>query len=313
VVIDRLRPHPHRGDVIAAGAVPLSLAAVVIDFRMIQWPLGVRFAVVALITAVLLSIAWLAELEQSSPRAYHSVLLIAGLLPLILGLILLAELLGASRPPGAGALGWTFAVEAGVAAAAARRANSAASTLIAALAGGIAVQALVQWIFHPHGQGTLRAIVVVLVLAYAAAATALRERRRRHSVAFVNAAGLATLALAGTYLVAGLGNLPRTPGVPFGLKAFLLVIGLGLVAYAAIDREPGPGYLGLAVLGAFAWFVGVPVVERGSLLGWPLLLLVIGVAGIVIGLRPRKPLPPSPDANISGPAPTVPLHPQKPQ
>jgi hypothetical protein len=313
VVIDRLRPHPHRGDVIAAGAVPLSLAAVVINFRMVQWPLGVRCAVVSLITGVLLSIAGLAEREHESPRAYHSVLLIAALLPLLLVLILLAEVLGAARPPGAGALGWTFALEAAAAAVAARRANSAACTLIGALAGGVAVQALVQWIFNPHGEGTVRAILVVLVLAYSAAATALRDRRRRHSVAFVNSAGLATLVLAASFLVAGWGDANTAPGVPFGWKAFQLVIGSGLVAYGAIDREPGPAYLGLAVLGAFAWFVGAPVAARGSLVGWPLFLLVIGGAAILIGLRPRAALPPSPDANISGAAPTVPLHPDKPQ
>ena len=48
-MLDRLRPHPHRGVVIAAGAVPLAIAAVVIDLRMTQWSLGPRFAVVALI------------------------------------------------------------------------------------------------------------------------------------------------------------------------------------------------------------------------------------------------------------------------
>lgn len=67
------------------------------------------------------------------------------------------------------------------------------------------------------------------------------------------------------------------------------------------------------MLSVFAVFVGAPVIARGSLIWWPLFLLLIGVAGIVIGLRPRQALPPSPDANIPGPAPTVPLHPQRPE
>ncbi len=312
-MIERLRPHPHRGPVIAAGAVPLSLAAVVIAFRMIQWPVGVRFTVVLLITGVLASIAWLAEVEREGPRGYHSILLIAALLPLILVLILLAEVLGAARPPGAGALGWTFALEAGVAASAARRANSAVCTLIAALAGGVAVQALAQWIFNPHGQGTLRAILVALVLAYAVAATALRDRRRRDSVAFVNAAGLAALVLAGTCLSKLLAGLGQRIDAPFGWELFLLLIGFALVAYAAIDHEAGPGYLGVAVLVTFAFMAGAPMATRGSLVGWPLFLLVVGATGIAVGLRPRRPLPPSPDANISSAASTVPLHPHKPQ
>src|SRR5581483_8037921 len=133
-VIDRLRPHPHRGDVIAAGAVPLSLAAIVVELRMTQWSLGPRFVVVALIAVLLLTMGSLAELEGEVPRAYHSVLLVAGLLPLVVALVLLAEVLGAQRPPGAGGLFWVFALEALVAFVCARRANSGASTLIGALA-----------------------------------------------------------------------------------------------------------------------------------------------------------------------------------
>ena len=53
---------------------------------------------------------------------------------------------------------------------------------------------------------------------------------------------------------------------------------------------------------------GGPLVNRGTLVGWPLFLLVIGAGGIAIGLRPRQPLPPEPPPAGSG-APTVPLHP----
>jgi len=249
------------------------------------------------------------ERLRPHPRPDHSVLLITGLLALVLALVLLAEVLGANRPPGAGGLGWIFALEAAAAAVAARHANSAACTLIAALAAGVAAEALVIWIFSPHGLGTARAILLTLTIIYAGMAVRLRDRRRRHAVAFVNAAGLATLTVGATYLVGLIGENPG--GAPFGWKAFLVLIGTGLVAYAAIDREPGPGYLGLAVLGTFVVLAGAPVVARGSLVGWPLFLLIIGGAGIGVGLRPRRPLPPSPDANISGAAPTVPLHQQK--
>lgn len=33
----------------------------------------------------------------------------------------------------------------------------------------------------------------------------------------------------------------HSPCVPFGWKAFLLIVGFGLIAYPAIDRERGPG------------------------------------------------------------------------
>lgn len=315
-VLDRLRPHPHRGDVIAAGAVPLSLAAIVIELRMTQWALGPRFAVVALIAGLLLTMGVLAPLEGPSPRVYHSVLLVAGLLPMVVALQLLAEVLGASRPPGPGADFWTFGAEAALAATIARRLNSAVCTLIAALSAAVAVEAFVVWVFQPHGIGTFRAILVALALVFVGGALRLREHHRRHAVQFVNAAGLVSLALAisllaGTLLASALGRAGgsfvsgQLLGASFGWKLYLLAVGLGLVAYAAVDHEPGPAYIGVAVLVAFAVMVGRNLSGRGSLVGWPLFLLVIGGAGLAVGLRPRQPLPPPPGGQTS--APTVPM------
>jgi hypothetical protein len=331
-VLDRLRPHPHRGDLIAAGAVPLAVAAIVIELRMTQWSLGPRFAVVALVASLLLTMGWLAELEREGPRAYHSILLIAGLLLSVVALVLLAEVLGSARPPGAGAIAWTFAAEAAIAVAAARRTRSAACTLIAAFAAIVAVEAFVAWAFKPHGVGTFRAILLVLIVSFILGATRLRDRRRRDAVALVDAAGIAALVLAGTYVLAtlltslllstsvGSGALGTSVGsgalggsAAFGWKAFLLAVGFGLVAYAGVDREPGPGYIGVAVLLAFAYLTGVSASNRGSLVGWPLFLLLLGGVGIAVGLRPRRPLPPPPASAQSTAAPTVPLRPEEPE
>jgi hypothetical protein len=321
--MSRLRPHPHRGDVIAAGAIPLAVAAVVIDMRMGQWSLGPRFVVVALIAGLILTMGWLAELEGDTPRPYHSALIVAGLLPLVITLVLLAEVLGAQRPPGSGGFAWTFALEAVIAVVFARRANSAACTLIAAIAGVVAVESFVVLVFKPHGLGTFRGMLLVLSLVLMAGAVQLRDRWRAHAVQLVNAAGVVGLVLGASYLVAaavasavgGFGGrafpfLTRasgTFGAPFGWKLYLLAVGFGLVAYAAVDRERGPGYIGVAVLLVFSLLVGLPSVNRGSLVGWPLFLLVIGAAGLAIGLRPRQPLPPPPVQD--GAAPTVPLKP----
>jgi hypothetical protein len=318
VLIERLRPHPHRGDVIAAGAVPLAVAAFVIQLRMTEWAVGPRFGVVSLIAATLLVMGWLAPLEDDSPRSYHSVLLVAGLLPMALALVLLAELLGASRPPGSGGLFWAFAVETLLAAILARRARSGICTLIAALAGIVTVAAFVSWAFHPHGAGTLRAILLLLTLGFGAGAVRLRDRDRRHAVQLVNAAGVTTLLL-GIDLAAGPIQATsiafRRPTLAllgsahtaFGWKLFLLAVGFGLVAYAGVDHERGPGFLGVAVLAVFAVLVGAPAVNAGSLVGWPLFLLAIGGAGLAIGLRPRQPLPPPPGQAAETVTPTVPL------
>jgi hypothetical protein len=317
-VLERLRPHPHRGDVIAAGAVPLALFAVVTELRMTQWSLGPRFAVVALVAVLLLLMGLLAPLESDAPRAYHSVLLVAGLLPLAVALVLLAEVLGADRPPGAGGEFWAFGVEAGVAFVLGRRLNSAICTLIAALAAAISIEAFVSWVFHPHGIGTFRAMLVVLGLAFGLCALRLRDARRRHAVALVDAAGVVTIVLALTFLAGALvasamrasGNFLLVgygAGAGFGWKLYLFAVGCGLIAYAAVDREPGPAYLGVAILASFAVLVGINLSGRGSLVGWPLFLLVIGGAGLAIGLRPLRPLPPPPGES-SAAAPTVPLH-----
>jgi hypothetical protein len=315
LILDHLRPHPHRGDVIAAGAVPLALAALLIELRMVQWPLGARFVVVTLIGGLILTMGWLAPLESDAPRPYHSVLLVAGLLPVALGLQLLAELLGATRPPGAGGEFWTFGVFSALAAAVARRANSAICTLIAALAAALAVEAFVSWAFHPVGLGTFRVMLVVLALAFATGAVRLRDPRRRHATQLINAAGLVTLVLAAMFVelalvapalrVVGGPVLGGPHGAPFGWTLYVLAVGFGLVAYAAVDREPGPGYVGTALLLGFVFMAGFPRPVHGTLVGWPLFLVIIGGAGLAIGLRPRHPLPPPPGGSEL--APTVPL------
>jgi hypothetical protein len=312
-LLDRVRPHPHRGDVIAAGAVPLAVATFVIELRMTQWPLGPRFAVVALVAGLLLLMGWLAPLEGEAPRSYHSVLLVAGLLPTALALVLLAEALGASRPPGSGGLFWAFAVEALIAAAAARHARSAVCTLIAALAGILAVGELVSWAFKPHGLGTFRAVLLALALAFLAGSVRLRERNRAHAVQLANASGISVLLIGLTFALRPLlgfaffGGSPGSSHIAFGWECFLLAAGFGLVAYAGVDHERGPAYVGLAVLATFALLVGLTGPQHRSLVGWPLFLLAIGAAGLVIGLRPRRPLPPSPEQGSGAVTPTVPL------
>lgn len=207
MILERLRPHPHRGDVIAAGAAPLSVAAFVIELRMTQWSLGPRFIVVALIAVLLLTMGWLAPLENGSPRSYHSILLVAGLLPMALAHDLVLSLV---------------------------------QTSVSVFSG------------------------------------------------------------------LSLGPASFAPHVAFGWKLFLLAAGFGLIAYAGVDHERGPAFLGVAVLSVFVVLAGFPT-NHGSLVGWSLFLLLIGGAGLAIGLRPRQPLPPPPGSATATVTPTVPI------
>ena len=217
VVLDRLRPHPHRGDVIAAGAVPLAVAAVVIDLRMTQWAVGPRFVVIGAIAALIVTIAWLAPLEAEVPVPDHSALLVTGMLLVsIIALQLLAEALGAHHPPGAGGDFWTFVLEAALAWVMARRANSAGLHADRRAGGGGRTRGVDQLDLQPpHGLGTFRAFLVVRRRrACRAPAYRIRPLRPRHAVALVNAAGFVTvLVLALTFVLTTIVSLPPCPAV----------------------------------------------------------------------------------------------------
>lgn len=305
-----LRPHPHRGDLIAAGAVPFTLAVVLLNVRMDgTWGDGIHLVITGLACGLVLGMGFLAEREDEHPRAYQTVLLLTGLALLAIALARLAEVLGADDPlSSAGALTWMSALFTTVAAVAARdRVNSPICALVELVAGGLFLLAFVDWVFDPESATTFRWILLALIAVYVGGHLYWRDRKRRHAVHLVNAAGVAAIALALTFtggaFAAGV-ILSDVAGTWWELV--LLAVGLGLVAYAAVDREAGPGYLGAAVLVLFALIASWPGEAGASIVGWPLLLLLVGGAALAAGLRPLRPLPPPPDADRAA-APTEPL------
>jgi len=141
-----------------------------------------------------------------------------------------------------------------------------------------------------------------LLAAYAAllvlSALALREPARRHAEVLIDAGGLAIAAIgvsAVTVFDVGGGGLP---GI---WEIVLLGAGFGLVAFGALDRSPGPAYLGVVNLGLF--IVVTADSDDGTLFWWPLVLIAVGAAMLLAGLRPRRPLPPEPDPYRAGEAP----------
>jgi hypothetical protein len=81
----------------------------------------------------------------------------------------------------------------------------------------------------------------------------------------------------------------------------LLAAGCGLVAFGALERSPGPAWLGVTNLVVFVIAAGT--LSENTLYWWPMLLILIGAIAIGAGLRPRQPLPPEPDAYRAGEAP----------
>lgn len=311
-----ITPHPHRGDLIAAGAVPLALGVLLIDVRFAgTWSNGILLVLTALACGLVLGMGLLAPLEGEPPRprAYQQVLLLAGVVLGFVALLRFARVLGAHQAlAAAGSRTWIFAVVAVVAGWIARTRRSEICALIAALGAIVTVVSFVEWVFAPKGPAAFRWILLALAIGLVLAALARRDVDRRESVYLIDAAGVAILLLGVTFfgaavlayvplghglLVGGLHLLGVPTGVPGGgWKLVLLAAGLGLVAYAGVDRESGPAWLGALVLLAFVALVGIQGAGGASLWFWPLVLLLLGGAAIGAGLRPRRELPPEPPA-----------------
>lgn len=299
-----LRPLPFRGDLIAAGAVALTVGVLVLDLRMQgSWAAGVRCVVVAAAAALLLALAWRAPVEDREPRLYVSVLLSAAF-PLTA--VALAELAGAlgGGVGSAGSATWVLVVLAALYAALARARGSAICTLLAAGAAVAALLAAWSWIFDPESVTAYRWLLLAVVAALALGAIRLRDRHRRHAVSLIDVVGLSAVTLGVTLWSesAAIGGV--VGGAGWGWQLVLLALGFALVAYATADRERGPAWLGATALALFV----VAAADHGSLLWWPLLLIVLGAGVVAAGLRPTTPAPPPPDADAPA-ASTRPLDP----
>jgi hypothetical protein len=300
-LLELLRPPAHRGPLIAAGAVVFTVGLVLEELRLgSALPRIVHVLILALAAALFLGLGLRAERDGGAPGAPQSVVLVCGLLLLGGALLQLADVLGAdvgSFP--AGTIVWTSLVLAAAALYAAVRCDSAICTMIAGLAGGIAVLAAADWILGADTQTAYRWLLLALAVVFALGSLVLRGRRPRHAELMVVTGALATLTIVLLALITALVG----EFVPFGApdteellpgpwELVVLVAGCGLVAYGAVDRAPGAAWLGVAHL---AGFVVVANADAGeTLLWWPLLLLLLGAGGLVAGLRPRTPLPPEP-------------------
>jgi hypothetical protein len=136
-------------------------------------------------------------------------------------------------------------------------------------------------------------LIALYALALVLCGLALREPARRHAEVLIDAAGLAIAWIAASPFLLDEG------GLPVVWQVVVLGAGFGLVAFGAVDRSPGPAYLGVVNLVLFI----LEAEQDDDLLWWPLILLAGGVAMLAAGLRPRRPLPPEPDPYRAGEAP----------
>ena len=79
-VVRVMTPHPHRGALIAAGAVPLTLGVLLVNARLdARWGTGVFLVLTALAGGLVGGMGVLAPQEDERPRSYQQVLLLSGL------------------------------------------------------------------------------------------------------------------------------------------------------------------------------------------------------------------------------------------
>jgi len=296
-----LRPHFHRGDLAAAGAVLLALGAAVADLRLGEtWAAGVRLALLSGPAALIVLAMGVRSPVQERPRPHVAILLLAGLALTALALSDLAEVLGdEGRLASPAATTFVSGCLAAMCLLLAPIKHSATVTLAGCVAGAATLLAAADLGFELDDRlEAFRYLLCAALLLMVLAAAVTRERHRHHAVAFAEAGGLALAAIGVTLVAERLPEFapvgPLALGTGAGWEALLLLGGCALLAYAALDRERGPAWLGVAVLALFTGLTGTG--EGASLLWWPLGLLAAGAAVLVLALRPSAQSPPQPQA-----------------
>jgi hypothetical protein len=243
-----------------------------------------------------------ATAEAAAPP-WRAVAVVLGLVLIPFTLFQLVDMLGGD-PDKSGHNAWVFAVAAGAGAYAAFAHGIRWGALFAGLAAIVSWIALWDAIVEPSATA-LRWLFLIIGLALAAAAFRIDREGRREGPELVTAAGVAGLAagIVGlltlvTQLVAGavasaFGADPDLSGTQQRQEwdAYLLVLALVLIWYGNRAAWRGPVYVGGLALLAFIISVGSEITAlfsgdgaTGDLVGWPLLLLVVGGAGLLAGL-----------------------------
>jgi hypothetical protein len=150
---------------------------------------------------------------------------------------------------------------------------------------------------HPSPE-TIRVLILIIAAILLAVGVVLTRLARPGASDVITVAGIAGI-LAGAISLSGLnagftsfgaadssaGPLPTQ-----GWNLYMLVVSLVLIGYAAKSRTRGPGYVGATGLLIFIGLVGLNVVTRNkhgdfseitAVVGWPLVLLVVGGAAVV--------------------------------
>jgi hypothetical protein len=303
-----IRPD-RRGDWLRMlGGVLFALGATILFLRKSDdWAAFPLLLAVAVPCVVVFGLGAAGALAGGEVARWHSVLMVSGVLISPLAFGQLWDTVGVNTDSsGFGFL--TFACVAGLAAFAAFRVGAAYQALLAALAGIGAWLFLFDMILDEPGVTAFRWLLLVLCLVYGAAALALREREASQAPELVTASGIAAVLVGTIGILAGAGEAigglflggtsVEGEGQSFVWDIWLLLISLVLVAFGAVANVRGPAYVGFVGLLAFAIIQGAEAnallegdEPDSSFLGWPLILLLVGAAGLAAGAIGRRPPP----------------------
>ncbi|MGE4425942.1 MAG: hypothetical protein AB7G37_05750 [Solirubrobacteraceae bacterium] len=227
------------------------------------------------------------------PRTYQEVLGAIGVLALLTAGVHVTVLLGAHDDvrvdPGSTAL--VTAVASLLALTLARRRHMVLVLgLGAALGVAAAVAAVVAMWPGDRPLTGVRWTLLAAMLALTVSALQRIDRRYPEALILSDIIGMVGAVLAASFLVGMVPGLASDLGVVgdparagLGWQLLLLAVGFSLLGLGAMLREPVPGTIGgLVLVGALT------AAERagGELVGWPLVLLAIGLALVIIALRP---------------------------
>jgi hypothetical protein len=308
-----LRPE-HRDALRLTGAVFFASGALALFLRKSsqdQWAAFPKLLVLAIPCLLLYGLGTgdirlgRADDQAADERAvppWRAAALVLGLILVPLMLSQLVDTLGGD-PNKSGHTAWVFAATAGASAYAALARGLRWGALFAGLALIISWIAFCDAVFDPSATA-LRWLFLVVGVALAVAAFRLDRDGEREGPELVTAAGVAGLAAGITGLIAIFGQIvagavatafgsePDLSGIQQRQEwdVFLLVLALALIWYGLRAAWRGPVYIGAITLFAFILSVGSEITAlfddgpTGDLVGWPLLLLVLGAAGLLAGL-----------------------------
>ena len=158
-----LRPLPHRGDVVAAGAVALAALVALLQVRFDStWGNGIHFVYCAAALGLVGTLALRAPREGDAPRAYESALLAVTFALAVPTLARLSLILGSDGLDSSGTLAWAGGALAALGFGLAAARGSELCVLLGAVSLVFAVLGFVDLVFSPGSITTFRWLLLAI-------------------------------------------------------------------------------------------------------------------------------------------------------